>query len=61
MADGIIIAFDLTSVRSFANISSWFESIQKIKNDNVPKVLVGNKSDLTEERAVCREDAEKVA
>ena len=36
-------------------------SIHKIKNATLPKILVGNKLDMTEERAVPKEDAEKMA
>ena len=51
-ADGIIITFDLTSVESFKNTRTWIQSIHKIKSATLPKILVGNKLDLTAERAV---------
>ena len=36
-------------------------SIHKIKNATLPKILVGNKLDMTEERVVDRATAEKMA
>ena len=56
-ADGIIITFDLTSVESFKNTRTWIQSIHKIKSATLPKILVGNKLDLTAERAVDNQTA----
>ena len=60
-ADGIIITFDMTNIESFKNVRTWIMSIYKVKNATLPKILVGNKLDMTEERVVDRATAEKMA
>ena len=47
-ADGIIIAFDKTSDKSFKAVSNWIQSIYKVKDTDTPVVIVGNKLDLTD-------------
>ena len=60
-ADGVIIAFDLTSDEAYKQIGSWFESIQSIRGTQVPKILVGSKVDRSDERVVDKETALKMA
>lgn len=45
-ADAVIIAFDLTSQKSFDSVTTWLQSIFKHKSEDIPKVLCGNKLDL---------------
>ena len=45
-ADGIMLLFDLTQVNTFNNISNWIESVQDKVQDQLPLVIVGNKTDL---------------
>ncbi len=51
--DGGFFVFDLTSRRSFANISYYFELLQKVLLGK-PVILLGNKSDL--ERVISKEE-----
>ena len=60
-ADGVIIAYDITEQRSFENVTTWIDSITQHAGDNVAKILVGNKVDLEENRAVKKENAELLA
>ncbi len=60
-ADGVIIAYDITEQRSFENVTTWIDSITQHAGDNVAKILVGNKVDLEENRAVKKETAELLA
>ena len=46
---------------SFENVRKWMLEIEKFANDNVCKVLVGNKCDLVEKRKVSREEGEELA
>jgi len=46
---GIVIAFDLTNRESFNNIERWLKSLNDETDDNVIKVIVGNKMDLKRE------------
>ena len=45
------------SLDSFANTANWLNEVRKFTDDNVVVFLVGNKSDLNEERQVLREAA----
>ena len=60
-ANAIIIVFDLSDKKSFISITEWLKQIEKHANENVFKFLVGNKSDLVEERKVTYEEAKQYA
>ena len=61
-ADGIIVSFDLTNLESFKNTRTWLTSIHKIVKENeMPKILVGNKADCEEDRIVDTETATQLA
>ncbi|KAJ0173782.1 hypothetical protein K1T71_010931 [Dendrolimus kikuchii] len=51
-AHGIIIVYDCTDQDSFSNVKQWLEEIDRYACDNVNKLLVGNKSDLTTKKVV---------
>jgi Ras-related protein Rap-1B len=55
---GFLLVFSITSMSSLHELSELRDQIIRIKDDeNVPIVLVGNKSDLEEDRAVSRSRA----
>ena len=60
-AHGIILAFDITNATSFQNITRWYDESQNYLQKSVPKLLIGNKSDLSSQRAVRTEDAKELA
>ena len=60
-ADGILLMYDITSMKSFESISEWIKSILTIKGEDFPIMLIGNKSDLEENREVDKEDGENEA
>ena len=60
-ANAIIIVFDITDKKSFLSITEWLKQIEKHAKENVFKFLVGNKSDLSEERKVTYEEAKEYA
>ncbi len=60
-ANAIIIVFDLSDKKSFISITEWLKQIEKHAKENVFKFLVGNKSDLVEERKVTYEEAKQYA
>ena len=43
------------------HVTEWLKNIEKYAKENVFKFLVGNKSDLTENRAIKTEEASKFA
>lgn len=52
---GFLLVFSITSMSSLNELSELREQIVRIKDDeNVPIVIVGNKSDLEEDRVVPR-------
>ncbi len=59
-AQGIIVCFDLTNVKTFKRIKVWLDEINNNYND-VPIVLIGNKLDMPEQRKISKEEAEKLA
>lgn len=60
-AHGIIIVYDITDQDSFNNVKQWLSEIDRYASNNVNKLLVGNKSDLTASRAVPYETAKAFA
>jgi len=51
-AHGIIVAYDCTDQESFNNVKQWLEEIERYACENVNKLLVGNKCDLTTKKVV---------
>lgn len=51
-AHGIILVYDITDRQSFKDIENWLAEVDKYGNENVVKLLVGNKSDLEANRQV---------
>jgi len=60
-AHGIIIVYDITDKESFDNVRQWLFEIDRYASESVRKLLVGNKSDLKNKRAVEYETAKAFA
>ncbi|GAH04817.1 unnamed protein product, partial [marine sediment metagenome] len=46
-ANGVLLVFDLTSKKSFEQLNFWYDQVvEHAKGLNLPKILVGSKSDL---------------
>ncbi|XP_065776331.1 ras-related protein Rab-26 isoform X5 [Muntiacus reevesi] len=60
-AHALLLLYDVTNKASFDSIQAWLMEIQEHAQDDVVLMLLGNKVDSAQERAVKREDAEKLA
>ena len=60
-AHGIIVVYDVTDADSFNNVKQWLHEIDRYAAENVNKLLVGNKSDLTAKRVVSTEQGKEFA
>ncbi|KAE8668373.1 Ras-related protein RABD1 [Hibiscus syriacus] len=60
-AHGIIIVYDVTDGESFKNVKQWLREIDRYANDNVCKLLVGNKCDLIQNKVVGTQTAKAFA
>ncbi|ELT94379.1 hypothetical protein CAPTEDRAFT_193005 [Capitella teleta] len=60
-ANALLLLYDVTNKASFDNIRAWLAEINEYAQDDVVIMLLGNKSDMTSERLVRREDGERLA
>jgi len=60
-AHGIIVVYDCTDLESFNNVKQWLEEIDRYACENVNKLLVGNKCDLTSKKVVHYQNAKDFA
>ena len=54
---GIILMFDITNKESYQNIKTWNNLIKEECGHKLPIIIVGNKTDLEEDRFIIKEDA----
>lgn len=55
------MVYDITDRQSFKDIENWLAEVDKYGNENVVKLLVGNKSDLEANRQVKTEEGKNLA
>ncbi|XP_071618771.1 EF-hand calcium-binding domain-containing protein 4B [Heliangelus exortis] len=51
-ADGVIVMYDITAKDTFTAVKHWLVSIEETTGENVPVLLLGNKTDNEKEREV---------
>lgn len=56
-ANAALLVYDVTNHSSFEEVKSWILELQKNVQDPMFLLLVANKTDLEEQRAVSREEA----
>ncbi|MFX1510528.1 MAG: Rab family GTPase [Promethearchaeota archaeon] len=57
---GVIYVFSVTDRASFDHLAGWIEEARK-NSGNIPGILIGNKTDLLDQRVVSRQEAEAFA
>ena len=62
-AAGALITFDLSRQHTYSSMKTWLAEMRSIMNTDIPKVIIGNKSDLIPEigQIIDRAEAEDYA
>lgn len=60
-AMGIMLVYDITNAKSFDNIQKWLRNIDEHANEDVEKMIVGNKCDMEDRRIIAKERGEAIA
>ena len=59
--DAIILVYDITSDDTFQHVTTWMDAIHNMAKQDVPIILVGNKTDMENERRITTEEGQKLA
>lgn len=60
-AHALLLLYDVTNKASFDNIRAWLTEVHEYAQQDVVVMLLGNKADSAHDRAVKREEGEKLA
>ena len=60
-SQGMMICFDLTKPRTFESLRRWMVAVNQNCEAGIATLLIGNKCDLEDERAISKETAEQFA
>ncbi|KAI8644976.1 ras family-domain-containing protein [Parasitella parasitica] len=60
-AMGILLVYDTTDEKSFANVRNWFSNIEQHASEGVNQILIGNKCDMEDKRVVAKEQGQALA
>ncbi|XP_037073638.1 ras-related protein Rab-10-like [Pollicipes pollicipes] len=60
-AMGIMLVYDITNPKSFDNIAKWLRNIDDHANEDVEKMILGNKCDIEDKRMITKERGESIA
>ncbi len=60
-ADGMFLVLDITRSSTFSNVNNWYSAAMKYGLSGIPKILIGNKVDLKEERKIILPMAEHLS
>ena len=59
--DGALVVYDITDRQSYDELESWINEFRVYVGSKVPIMVLGNKSDLEEQRAVPLDEANRYA
>ncbi|MFX0025192.1 MAG: Rab family GTPase [Candidatus Hermodarchaeota archaeon] len=60
-ADAMILVFDITRSSTFSNINNWYSTAVKYGLSGIPRILIGNKIDLKDDRKIIMPMAEHLS
>lgn len=60
-AMGILLVYDITNEKSFDNIKTWIRNIKDHASEDVEKMIIGNKCDNEEKRAISEDQGRALA
>ncbi|KAK5851445.1 hypothetical protein PBY51_002239 [Eleginops maclovinus] len=60
-AQALLLLYDISSRTSFDNIRAWLTEIHEYAQSDVVIMLLGNKADMSSDRAIRREEGERLA
>ena len=60
-AKGAFIVYDITRKNSFESVEKWVSDVTSVADKKITIVLIGNKSDLEDQRQVTKEEAQDKA
>uniref|UniRef100_A0A4W6EV75 RAB37, member RAS onco family n=1 Tax=Lates calcarifer TaxID=8187 RepID=A0A4W6EV75_LATCA len=60
-AHALLLLYDITSKSSFDNIRAWLTEIHEYAQSDVVIMLLGNKADMSSDRAIRRDEGERLA
>ena len=60
-AKGAFVVYDITRKESFENVSKWAEQLKSTADKNLTIIIVGNKTDLEDQRQVTSEEGQNKA
>ncbi|XP_036441505.1 ras and EF-hand domain-containing protein homolog [Colossoma macropomum] len=60
-ADGVVVMYDISNEQTFTAVRSWLASVQEGAGEDIPVMLLGNKTDLEGQREIQFRAGEKLA
>lgn len=60
-SSGILMVYDVSQRHTFDSILSWMRQIKQFGDQNVDKLLIGNKADREKERMVSKDEGQALA
>lgn len=60
-SDGALLVYDITDQDSFLKVKSWVRELKQMRGSEIELVIVGNKTDLDDQRTVSYETAMRYA
>ncbi|XP_030563150.1 ras-related protein Rab-21 [Drosophila novamexicana] len=60
-SDGALLVYDITDQDSFQKVKSWVRELKQMRGSEIALIIVGNKTDLEDQRAISYETALRYA